>query len=278
MTAAGPWERHARQWARVGPPLRPSAEDVAIAGRAVDRWREATGRDDPAVLLLGVTPELWSIDTGPRSRWSAVDRSSDMVRAVWSGPIRPGDAALVADWRRLPCRASMFDLAFADGCLTNLPFPGGYVSICDEIGRICASDALWVARCFVQSSRAEAAADVVAELEAEPAGGFHAFKWRVAMALQPDAETGVALADVYDAFAAAAPDLEALAARRGWPAETVRTIEAYRGLRVRYTFPTLEELGALLRDSGFEILEIAVPTYELGDRCPTLVLAPRSAR
>ena len=258
----------------MGPPLRPSDEDVAIASRSVAAWREATARDEPSILLLGITPELWSMDTGARSRWIAVDRSNDMVRTVWPGPIRPRDAALVADWRRLPCRAASFDLAFADGCLTNLPFPDGYASICEEIARVCAPRARWIARCFVQPARAESAADVLAELRDEGGGGFHAFKWRVAMALQADASTGVPLADVYDAFADAAPDLDALAARRGWSPDAVRTIEAYRGLEARYTFPTLEQLRALFADCGFEILDVAIPRYELGVRCPTFVLTP----
>lgn len=214
------------------------------------------------------------MNVGNRSRWTAVDRSFDMVRAVWPGPIRPLDLAIVGDWRHFPCRDAVFDLAFADGCLTNLPFPEGYISICEAIRRVCARGARWIARCFVQAERSESATDVLGELQEESAGSFHAFKWRIAMALQPDAHTGVLLADVYDAFAAAAPDLGALAARRGWTADVVRTIEAYRALEVRYTFPTLDELGALLTGRGFEILEIAIPSYELGSRCPTLVLAP----
>ena len=51
MSARSPWERHTRQWSRVGPPLRPSAEDVAVAGAALDVWGRATGRSDPTMLL-----------------------------------------------------------------------------------------------------------------------------------------------------------------------------------------------------------------------------------
>ena len=85
MTARGPWSRHALQWSRVGPPLRPSPQDVAVASAAVDGWRAATGRDDPTLLLLGVTPELCALPLGPRSRVLAVDRSLEMIRGVWPG-------------------------------------------------------------------------------------------------------------------------------------------------------------------------------------------------
>jgi hypothetical protein len=53
----------------------------------------------------------------------------------------------------------------------------------------------------------------------------------------------------------------------------VRTIEAYRGLATRYSFPSLAELRAVIAEAGFSILEVVTPGYELGDRCPTIVAA-----
>lgn len=272
MSATGPWERHARQWSRVGPPLRPAAEDVEIARAAIEGWRARAGNTDPTVLLLGVTPELWRIDLGGHGRAIATDRSLDMIRAVWPGPIRPRDAALGADWRHLPLADASIDVALADGALTNLAFPAGYAEVAAELRRALAEDGRWIARCFVQAARPESVATVLRDLRAGRAGGFHAFKWRLAMALQPDAATGVALADVWNALAAVEPDLAALAARCGWSPESVRTIEAYRGLAARYTFPALEELAEVFRRAGFATFETITPAYELGDRCPTLVM------
>lgn len=272
MSADGPWERHARHWSQVGPPLRPAAEDVEIARAAIDGWRARVGDADPTVLLLGVTPELWQIDLGERGRAIATDHSLDMIRAVWPGPIRPQDAALGADWRRLPLADASIDVALADGALTNLPFPAGYAEVAAELRRALADDGRWVARCFVQAARPEPVTTVLRDLATGRAGGFHAFKWRLAMALQPDAATGVALADVWSALAAVEPDLAALAARYGWTPESVRTIEAYRGLEARYTFPALEELADVFRRAGFAMIEAFTPAYELGDRCPTLVM------
>ena len=241
---------------------------------AIEGWRHRAGRADPTLLLLGVTPELWRMETGERSRAIATDHSLDMIRGVWPGRVRSRDTVLAADWRRLPFADASIDLALADGSLTNLPFPAGYAEVSAELGRTLAQDGCWVARCFVQAAGPESVADVLADLSAGRAGGFHAFKWRLAMALQPDATAGVVLAEVWDTLAAIAPDLAALAARCGWSPESVRTIEAYRGLDARYTFPTLDELCSLLRQTGFSILEVVTPAYELGDRCPTIVLAP----
>jgi SAM-dependent methyltransferase len=278
VNARGPWQKHALQWSRVGPPLRPAAEDVTVACEALDGWRAATGRDDPTVLLLGVTPELCALPTGPRSRVIAVDRSVDMIRSVWPGRLQPRDGALCGDWLRLPIAGKSVDLVLSDGCLSTLPYPRGYADVCAELLRVLRGGGRCVARCFVLPEEPERVEDVLADLSAGRTGGFHAFKWRLVMALQPDAESGVVLADVWDAFHEAEADLASLAGRCGWPLEAVRTIEAYRGVEARYSFPALGQLRDLFLDANFSVADVLWPGYELGDRCPSLVLVPGSPR
>jgi SAM-dependent methyltransferase len=273
VSAASPWERHARQWSLIGPPLRPAPEDVAIATAALRAWRDARGAD-PTLLLMGVTPELCALPTGERSRVIAVDRSIDMIRAVWPGRLRPRDEVLCGDWRRLPLRSASVDIVLADGCLTNLPFPSGYKDICSEVRRVLRADGRWIARAFVQPGRPEAPEDVLADAAYGRAGGYHAWKWRLAMALQPDANAGVRVAEVWDTFHRAHPDVGELARRCAWPVEVVRTIDAYRGVETHYSFPTLTALQEHFLSAGFAPREVTVPSYELGERCPTLLLAP----
>ena len=95
------------------------------------------------------------------------------------------------------------------------------------------------------------------------------------MALQSDAEEGVALGSVWEVLHAAWPKLEALADFFGWPEAEVRTIEAYHDVETRYTFPTLAQHCELFSSAGFAVTRIATPEYELGERCPTVVLQPR---
>ena len=52
----------------------------------------------------------------------------------------------------------------------------------------------------------------------------------------------------------------------------VNTIHNYREVATRYSFPTLAEARALAGD--FEIVATHVPAYELGERCPTLIMRP----
>lgn len=274
-TDVGPWSRHASQWARVGPPLRPSLEDVAVAIAELARWRETTGRDDPTLLLMGVTPELCALPRGPGSRLVAVDRSLPMIRGVWPGPLQPGDRALCGAWDHFPLASASIDLALADGCLTNLTYPEGHAEVFAEVLRLLRPGGGWVTRAFVQAEEPEAVQRVLSDLGAGRAGGFHAFKWRLAMALQEDAETGVPVSSVHDALLAVETDLDALAARCGWRPEEVRTIEAYKGISARYTFPTAARLRALLETVGFTVHDIVRPSYELGQCCPIFVLRAR---
>ena len=273
MSAPTPWEQHARQWSRVGPPLRPSPEDLTVAEGALGAWSGATDRLDPTVLVLGVTPELCSLVTLEGIRVIALDRSSEMIRTVWPGPLHRGDTAVRGDWRRLPLVDGSVDVIFSDGCLSILPYPAGYVEVCRELRRVLAGGGRCVVRCFVQAQTPERLGDVLDDLASGRVGSFHAFKWRLMMALQSDPVTGVVLARVWEELNQAEPDFEALSERCGWPLDVVRTIDAYRSVNARYTFPSLDALCGVFTEAGLAILDVIHPTYELGERCPSLILA-----
>ncbi|MEX2207831.1 MAG: hypothetical protein WEF50_16520 [Myxococcota bacterium] len=95
------------------------------------------------------------------------------------------------------------------------------------------------------------------------------------MALQSDARSGVAVERVWDLVHEVWPDLDALADRAGWPRDEVASIGFYRAADARYNFPTLAEYLEFFRSVGFDVVGVDTPSYELGERCPTLVLAKR---
>lgn len=277
MSVRSPWTSHARQWSRVGPPLRPSPEDVAVARKALDAWRGATGRDDPTLLVMGVTPELCSLPTGERSRVIAVDRSADMIGSVWPGPLRPKDAVLCADWRHLPIENDSVDVLLSDGCLSTLPYPAGYADVCAELLRVLRDGGRCVARCFVQSEKPERADDVLADLvgvgpvASTPSSGGS--RWR-----SSPTRRSVSSSRTYGTRSTRGKRLRCavsaprMAGRRGADDRRVPRVEA------RYSFPSLGSLCGLFTDAGFSVLEVSHPSYELGDRCPSLVLVPRGPR
>jgi hypothetical protein len=267
-TRGGIWERQIKAWKWLGPPLRPSPEDVAEYEATVSgcplRHRPPTG------LVLGTTPELSRLSWPPGSTVLAVDRSPEMLRRIWPGHPEPGQGGVCADWRKLPVRDRSCDIVLGDGLFTQLIYPAGYREVARSIRRVLTAKGIATIRFFVRPEASESPDQVFSDLWCGRIGSFHAFKWRLAMALQEEVRDGVQLRTIWEYWADAVNPRE-LADRLGWRPEAIATIENYRGLTVRYAFPTLDELRRVL---GTELDEVRcrMPQYELGERCPILTL------
>jgi SAM-dependent methyltransferase len=254
------WPLHARAWSLVGPPLRPCAEDIAIVEREVGR----AGRTD--MLVLGVTPELVALALPEGSTVIAVDKQPAMIDALFAPA--PHRRALVGEWLALPLADASIDLVVGDGGLSVFAFPVDYRAFAIELARVLRPGALVVVRLFAAPRDPESLDDVRAALPS--IGSFDALKWRIAMAIQsPD--RAVRVTAIRDAFDALVPDRAALAERTGWSRDVIDHIDIYRDSPAIYSFPTLDEVRAVLAPQFTEVA-CHVPGYELGDRCPTLVL------
>jgi hypothetical protein len=263
------WNQHARQWSLIGPPLRPAAEDIRLLEIAVHGWQSRTAVAAPRALLCGVTPEIACMRWPAGTRLVAVDHSRPMIGGVW--PAAAG-VAVCGDWLALPLPDATQHLLIGDGCYSLLIGRARYAAFAAELRRVAADDALLAMRYFLRPERAEPVAVVVDDLWQRRIGNFHVFKWRLAMALHGTLEEGVRLGDIWDAWRQAVPDPAQLAAHLGWRPEVVNTIHNYRGVDTRYSFPTLAEARA--NAGGFEIVATHTPDYELGGRCPTLIMRP----
>jgi SAM-dependent methyltransferase len=261
------WERQARQWSSVKPPLRPGEEDLARTQEAIDRWTVRRG-PAPSALMLGVTPELATLRWPPGSLVAAVDLSMPMIREVWPGWRRrdAGLAAIRGDWRELPFAERSIDIALGDNCL-GADRRAEVVRIVRSIRRVLRVDGEFLYRGFLRPDPPESPEAVWDDLEAGRIGSFGVFKFRLLMSIA-DPIGEVRPADAWEAFRERCPDAERLARHLRWPVGEVRTIEAYRGQSAVYWFPTLAELRALLA-GGFEEVGCRWPAYEMGDRCPT---------
>lgn len=262
---------NARQWSRLGSPLRPTDADIEFTRTAVVDWARAKERTDATMLVMGVTPELCTLATSVTGRLIAVDKSAEMIRSCWTTG-DPERVVVRADWQRMPISAAAIDIAFGDGSFTPLAYPSGYRICLAELRRVLRPTGRFVCRCFVQPPVPETADDVLAALDRRAVGSIHALKWRLAMALQTELESGVAVRDVLRTLEAEWPRLDRLAQHLGWAEEEVRTIETYRNASTLYTFPTLAEYVAVFAAAGLSVADILTPDYELGDRCPTLVM------
>ncbi len=266
------WNQHARQWSLIGPPLRPAPEDIHLLEAEIQRWQADAAVAAPRALLCGVTPEIAGMHW-PQQTWlTAVDHSRPMISGVWPKDSVPG-AAVCGNWLTLPLPDASQHLLAGDGCYSLLVGLARYAAFARELRRVAAPGALLLMRYFIRPDMAEPVARVIDDLRHQRIGNFHVFKWRLAMALHGPLNEGVRLGDIWNAWHQAVPDPGALAAHLGWQLEVVNTINNYRDVDTRYSFPTLTEACGLAGD--FDMVAMHTPDYELGERCPTLVMRPR---
>jgi Methyltransferase domain len=267
------WERHARQWRHVGPPLRPVTEDVRLMQGAVAQQRRKHAEPVFHALLLGVTPELASMRWPEDTCLLAVDRCEGMIARVWPRQGLPDMAWVVrGDWHRFPVRSATMDMVIGDGFFTPLAYPADYLSLGAQIRRLLRPGGSYVIRPFVRPQDAENVTTISDDLWSGKIGNFHVFKLRLAMALHGSPDQGVRLRDIWTTWNRLVPDPDALIRRLGWPRDEIATINAYRDVDTRYTFPTLAELRQVLANHFVE-LECHIPGYELGERCPMMLLS-----
>lgn len=266
------WQQHARQWSLVKPPLRPCEADISI----FRNWLSQSIHEPSSAeaVVLGVTPELCALGKTLRMKVVAVDNSPDMIRALWPDNVSPGSRAICGDWRDMPLPDRGTDVLMADGSFCLLSYPEDYDSVFAEAKRLLRPGGVFMVRCFTQLDLPESTEDVFTELRAGLIGNFHVLKWRLLMALQVNSATGIPVGRAWETLHHGYDDLAALARNFGWPIAEVRTIEAYRGVPTRYSFPTRAEFLSTARAAGFGATATIVPGYELGERCPSLLLRP----
>ena len=262
------WNKHAQQWRYIKAPLRPCAEDIALIEQALAQHFPTHTTLD--ALMLGVTPELAANRWMPALNLVAVDNTLAMIQRVW-----PKNAAhrkaLCGNWLQLPVRDACMDLVLIDGALPAILFPDAHRKAATELHRVLKPGGLFVARIFARPDNTESVADVLAALHRRQIGNFHIFKFRLAMALQGEnVNRGVRVDDVWRSYDKHFGQPARLGELTGWPINEIGTIDAYRGSQAIYHFPSVEELvGAL--EGAFACVEEKRGTYELAERCPTLV-------
>ena len=273
LTLDEPWAAHARHWNRLGPPLRPVAEDVQ---RLHSAWASSTDSSmfpsrKIKVLLLGVTPELASHQWAHEFQLSAVDANEAMIQRVW-----PGDTeqrrAYCGSWLNIPLADASFDLIVSDCGLTPLAEPGQVAVLGQELRRLLRRDGRVVMRHFARPANATSLAQLVQLVESGKLQNFHELKLRFLLALAANLPA-VPLHEAWVCFEQHFPDRAQLAEQLGCSLEIIATIDTYRGREGRYAFPTLAELAQQFRD--FSLKAGPVATYPLAECCPVFSLTPK---
>jgi SAM-dependent methyltransferase len=262
------WKQIAQNWQRVGSPQRPTDEDghlmLALAAPALAAHRA------PGVVVMGVTPEIVRLPWPAGSRILALDRSAEMIARVWLPNPRIDSRVARARWQSMPVKDGSAGLVVGDGSLNALPVMGDYRAVLDEVARVLKPDGALILRCFVRPDQPENIDDVAAAARSGGIGSFSALKWRIAMALDGGSAFSIAVADIRSAFNSLFPDRDALARATGWPRQTLDTIDGFKDVATRYTFPTLEAMRAVAMPV-FALAGARRGNYELAGQCPTLL-------
>jgi SAM-dependent methyltransferase len=235
----------AQAWEQTGPPLRPSAGDIALYRRLAWEWIDLHGA--PRILLLGVTPEIYNIPWPPGHDFLAVDRTPAMIDHVWPGA---RSQVLQAEWLELPLPRESRDLAFCDGGLHLLTYPRGQETLVARLHDALAPGGRCVFRLQVPPPVRESPDRVLADLFAGCIPDLNVLKLRLAMAMQESPSGGIAVREIWSKLRGLAAEWEGLAARLGWELAHLQVIDAYRDSGARYHFVSRAEVEALFSEGG----------------------------
>jgi len=251
----------------MGSPLRPTAEDSQLFSQLVGLQGGAARQ----VLILGVTPELYALPWPEGSTVRAVDRSPDMIRAIWPGP---AENAVRGEWLNLPFGGDSFDTVLCDGGLHLLEYPTGHHQFAESVARVLTPGGLFALRLFARPETAESEVSVWESLKANQLSNFHEFKLRVLMALQENPVDGIQVSRVEQAIRLhIGGDFARLAKETRWPLEEILTLESYRDSPNVYHLLTVKESLAALTQGGHLRFETQLQgTYPLAEQCPVVLL------
>lgn len=266
MSAAGTshWASTADHWDAIGPPLRPSPDEVDLLRRTATEL----SMDRRRVLVLGATRELGAASWPDGTSLLAIDRSAPMLGRLWSGP---ASTAALGDWRALPVADASVDLVACDGGWHLLDRPAGQEHLAAEVGRVVAPGGRVTVRLFEPAPGTVSSDDVLALLEAGEVVDANHLKVLLWMVVR-DRRDRVAVVDAWQALVAAFPDLDGLADRLGWPRPTLRAFEAYGGSTDRYDLLDGQELDRQLEAQGLvRVACYAGPMLTPGLSFPTIV-------
>lgn len=259
------WEALSRTW-HVEPPLAPDASDIDFYERVIAR--ECPGR----VLMLGVTPGIAAMHWPEGIRLTATDWAEGMLRKVWPADRAPAHACRVrADWRQMPYPTSAFDFVIGDGCYSVFDHPDFIGMLNAEVARILRPGGIFCIRCHRRPARLEPLDVLFGNLLAGHDRNLDLFRWKLATAVQGDAERGVRLKDVWEVWHRHIPDPIAIGSKMGWTERAIANMEAWRNAESAYVFPSLDFLlneGSKL----FSEVRYELPEYEWGEQFPRLML------
>jgi hypothetical protein len=266
----GHWKSHAIRWDLIGPPLRPSSDELAVVTGIVAELVTCVGNRGLDALILGVTPEYALFPWPPKSSLVALDRCESMIRHVWPGSTAAIERVIQGDWLFPDQSVGPFDLVLGDGALSQLSYPDDYERLCQAMRSVTRPGGRWALRLYARPDAPENPERLLDDIGEGRLTNINEFKLRLGMALCDANHTDdVSVAEMWrfwDQSRRRDPSLQ-----DRWSTELQITIENYREGTARYSFPRLDPVLDLLGRFA-TISDVRFPSYPLGGCCPMVVL------
>lgn len=253
------WNQFHSRWGRLQPPLRPNDEVADAVANAISGQRAKA-------ILLGVTPEL----AGLADDTTAVDHAQTMIANIW-----PGDTAtrraVLGRWQALPLTQRKYSAVLGDGSFNTLLY-ADYATVFAELAKVLLPGARIAIRIYETPEPCETLATLREDVMEGRERRFHAFKWRLAMAVVSErGDADVPVAQIHRAFEREFPDRAAVASATGWSDADFAEMDAYRNQDAVYSFPTRRQMIAALPARYANPRFVSSGTYALAERCPIFV-------
>lgn len=276
-SAEGVWASIARNYAAFASPFVPCREDIATYERAVASQAELRSTGGFKALMLGVTPGVARMQWPLASQVVAVEKSQAVVDALWPGDVPHVRKALCASWLDIPWEKKAFDVAVGDGSLSTCRFPEDVRELSRYLADMLVDDGVLVARTYVRPEVQESVGAVFEALFGGESMNVDCFKMRLYVAMQRSLAEGVAVRDAVEILDRFGLDRSAMKERLGWSDAAIEPFSKWRFSDAVYSFPTLDELLAVLNERFTEV-SVTFPGYELGNCCPTVVMRSRGGK
>jgi hypothetical protein len=245
-------------------------------GKTGRRWWAdicATGSPEPQQqgLVLGATPWLGALLSRTHACVTFIDGSETMLANARAELGSSVNARYVqSSWHTLSAGGAPFDTVFSDNGFSYLPFPAGWVQLCDALASTMRPGARLFARALScpNEHRRETAAEIVSRFAAleqinytEVRAALLFSHWRDVV-FSIDTQSAL---DTYDAHAAAFASLLAKCPA-GEPNDLV-TMEKYRGAGAVYYAPPLDQWLTVVR-RRFRVEAVHFGPYAMSDYFP----------
>lgn len=268
------WEIVSKNWDRITPPFRPHEQDVKFISKVLSG--ENVAYKSNRLLLLGVTPELATLEIPEDSKMIAVDNNEAMIKNVWPELNDPRKEVKFGDWLDMSFDHKSFDIIMGDGVFAPLRYPKQARKLLQNVRNLLHSEGLFIFRIFLNNEEPENPENVIDAVLSGDIKSVWPFKFRLMRSVQSETVQGAKMDNVWKFLVNEGPDFDTLIKKTGWPSQSLESFKLYEGSEVVITYPKLTEIRTLFEEENFEEIECFTPEYDLGEYCRTFVLTPSS--